>query len=289
MIKEKAQRLLTILIVLGILVVPCIDARATVETDIYVIPYTTTGFEYQIDTETGEASIRNLTTGDNSLVIPSVINHNGVDYTVTTIKDHFAEHNTSIQSIVIPATITSIESEAFGRCHSLTSITFLGTTPPANMGSNVFNECPFTTVNVPAGCAQAYNNSASFSAVLPAAAAVSDGSSNASVNGPALVNIPDPEYITELKDTYDSLKNAIKDLKEGKLQGKQTFYMNKGNALPLGIMKLLSENPNLVIDFKYYYEGQYYHAIIPGDKVIIDESIPWYGPLYLNKYYGVKD
>jgi hypothetical protein len=67
--------------------------------------------------------------------------------------------------------------------------------------------------------------------------------------------------------------------------GKQTIHWNYGTSLPYNVMKVLSEHPELTIDFTYKYKGVAYEAII--NSVEADPAIQWYGPLYLNGLYGV--
>ncbi|MCR5097927.1 MAG: LysM peptidoglycan-binding domain-containing protein [Lachnospiraceae bacterium] len=70
--------------------------------------------------------------------------------------------------------------------------------------------------------------------------------------------------------------------------GEQTVLWDKGTALPYDIMKTLQDNPKITLVFNYTYQGKNYKATIPGRNVKTDPKIPWYGPLYLNGYFGAN-
>ncbi len=69
----------------------------------------------------------------------------------------------------------------------------------------------------------------------------------------------------------------------------RTFHRLNGRKhdekMPLDIMQLLAEHPEVTVDFTYNFEGGTYEALL--NSVETDETIPWYGPLYLNDRYGV--
>lgn len=73
------------------------------------------------------------------------------------------------------------------------------------------------------------------------------------------------------------------------LGGEQTIYWNEGTALPYDIMKTISENPNITLVFTYTYENVNYEVVLNGKNVKAYTDVPWYGPLYLNMYYGAAD
>ena len=92
------------------------------------------------------------------------------------------------------------------------------------------------------------------------------------------VIVPDTEdYLDDLRAL---LRNAIN------LGGKQTVTWNKGTSLPYDVMKLLEDNPDVTLKFNYSYQGVDYRVVLSGMYVKADPKIPWYGPLYLYKYYG---
>ncbi len=62
-----------------------------------------------------------------------------------------------LTSIIIPASVTTIDDRAFGNCYGLTTVTSLATTPPT-MGINVFgDDADLTTINVPGGSIDEYS------------------------------------------------------------------------------------------------------------------------------------
>lgn len=86
-----------------------------------------------------------------------------------------------------------------------------------------------------------------------------------------------PDYLDELRT---ELTTAIRK------GGEQTVYWNKGTSLTYDIMKILEDNPKITLVFSYTYQGKNYKATIHGSNVKTDPKIPFYGPLYLNGYFG---
>ena len=92
---------------------------------------------------------------------------------------------------------------------------------------------------------------------------------------------------------FDTAKEEIKTLAES--AGSQsasenqtvTLTSKEGLALDIDIMNILKNAPGVTLDYTYTYLGNDYHVVIPGgDSVIVDESIPWYGPLWLAAHYS---
>ncbi len=79
-----------------------------------------------------------------------------------------------------------------------------------------------------------------------------------------------------LKPLYDALSGAVS---AGSAQT-ITFKCND-YALPIGVMRTLAAHPEITLVYDCTYEGTEYVFTIRGRDVIVDESIPWYGPLYL--------
>ena len=78
---------------------------------------------------------------------------------ITSIEDGLFGRCHRLTSITIPNSVTSIGYEAFLRCSSLTSVTCLATNPPA-LGEYAFCDIGSpSTLYVPNGCGQAYENS----------------------------------------------------------------------------------------------------------------------------------
>ncbi len=92
---------------------------------------------------------------------------------------------------------------------------------------------------------------------------------------------------TNLGDHYlDPLIDTLKYL--GSLGTPQTVEYSEGTSLPVYLMKLLKDNPNLTLVFTTTYEGVEYTFTIKGSEAIVDLSIPWYGPLWLKDHYPTK-
>ncbi len=89
------------------------------------------------------------------------------------------------------------------------------------------------------------------------------------------------DWLEILNETIDEAINEA--IKEGT---PQTLYLKGVTGLPITLMRKLKDNPQITLDMSYSYEGVDYHAVVPGKSVIVDDTIPWYGPLYLNKYYS---
>ena len=85
-------------------------------------------------------------------------------------------------------------------------------------------------------------------------------------------------------DFYDDLRILIKEAIA--LGGEQTIHYSKGNKLPYDIMKSLEDHPQITVVYKYSYMDKDYTATIDGRKVKTDILVPWYGPLYLDQYFG---
>ncbi len=99
--------------------------------------------------------VSQLTTGNFN--IPETVTYLGYTYTVVTIGENCFDGDQYIQSIVIPATVTSIESQAFHADIGLVSIIVLNPTPPT-CADNAFAEDNLSTVTllVPEGSVDAY-------------------------------------------------------------------------------------------------------------------------------------
>ena len=83
-----------------------------------------------------------------------------------------------------------------------------------------------------------------------------------------------------------SCYNEILEL--GESNEPQTLVYEEGTALPIEIMQALQECPNVTLIFKCRYNDTDYEFTIPGDKSIVIDDIPWYGPLWLNQHYSAE-
>ena len=66
----------------------------------------------------------------------------------------------------------------------------------------------------------------------------------------------------------------------------QTVYYESDYALPYEFLKKLQENPLVTLEYTIHYNDQTFVTVICGSKVIADDKIPWYGPLWLNLFFG---
>lgn len=76
--------------------------------------------DFDLNGEEKIPSDRGTYTGD--VVIPSTVNHDGKDYTVTAIGDYAFYGNREMTSIELPSTVTAIGKLALSFCYGLTTI-----------------------------------------------------------------------------------------------------------------------------------------------------------------------
>lgn len=92
-------------------------------------------------------------------------------------------------------------------------------------------------------------------------------------------------YEQRMDDLIKELNLASADA--GKTGTVKTVYLKDVTSLSLSAMKALKDAPNVILDMTYTYKGVGFHVVIPGGSLIYtDESIPWYGPVWLYTYYG---
>lgn len=101
------------------------------------------GTEALIDPQDFDTEIANLPSGGggmSSLIDQSVTSVSAADFgNATEIRDYMFYGCASLESVVIPSTITKIGSYAFGGCSSLTSITIPSSV--TSIGTNAFSGC----------------------------------------------------------------------------------------------------------------------------------------------------
>ena len=123
----------------------------------FVPELTLDGIKYHADAASLTASVEGVEEGFSQVDVEIPAK---VDYcysTVTNINTHAFSNNTVISSILLPSTVTRIARLAFVRCSNLTSITFLGQTPP-EVDAEAFSDFHYEqiTLNVPEGAEEAY-------------------------------------------------------------------------------------------------------------------------------------
>lgn len=103
-----------------------------------------------------------------------------------------------------------------------------------------------------------------------------------------LTKTPEAIFTESLDETQNKISEIAKSLLSGEVKGEQTVFFEGGDSLPLDIMKSLKGANGVTLDFKCEYDNKKYHFVIKGgDLMKLDESIPWYGPLYLSSVYGI--
>ncbi len=99
-------------------------------------------------------------------------------------------------------------------------------------------------------------------------------------------NLGEPAQPAEIGDSYiDPVIIRIK-LASPDNQPEIIEYDQGGEgALPIRLMAALKEHPNVTFIYHCTYEGIAYTFTIKGSAAIVDEKIPWYGPLWLRIFY----
>lgn len=81
------------------------------------------------------------------LTIPSVVSHNGVDYTVKKLDESAFAMNVTLSSIVLPESLEEIDDFAFYGCTSLVFVMIPDGV--VKIGSRAFQNCKFPVVKLP--------------------------------------------------------------------------------------------------------------------------------------------
>ena len=99
-----------------------------------------------------------------NLIIPSLVEYNGIGYTVTKIANYAFETCSGLTSVSIPSSIIHIGLDAFENCRNLTEITSYNMIPPGGAGASTFWYVDKTIpVYIPMGCTNAYRNASGWS------------------------------------------------------------------------------------------------------------------------------
>ena len=173
----------------------------------------------------------NLYTGD--ITIPSSINVNEVEYSVTIIGDEAFYGCSGLTSITIPNSVTSIRDYAFWCCSSLTSITIPNTV--TSIGERAFQECSsLTSVTIPNSVTSIgewafYNCSGLTSVTIPNSVTSIGG--GAFLNCSGLTSVTIPNSVTSIGNsafsgcsglTSITITNSVTSIAE------ETFYYCSG-------------------------------------------------------------
>ena len=79
---------------------------------------------------------------EGALVLPAVVEHDGLRYAVTALDDSALVGCRELRSVTLPPTLTTIGRDAFCGCSGLDSLIALPTTPPKIVGEWCFWEVP---------------------------------------------------------------------------------------------------------------------------------------------------
>ncbi len=97
------------------------------------------GLYYEVTSSTNhEVSVKSADVKE-QIIIPSKVEYNGEQYTVTRIGDYAFSSSSSLSSVILPEGLKSIGIYAFGGCVSLSSISL-----PKNLmdiGKDAFDGC----------------------------------------------------------------------------------------------------------------------------------------------------
>ena len=107
-------------------------------------PFTVGKLEYKI-TDIGTRSVMVLgyhssSEKETNLFIPMFVNHNGITYKTTSIRDYAFYGNKKLQHLNLQADLTSIGESSFSNCDSLQSVSISNTI--RNIGDWAFAYCP---------------------------------------------------------------------------------------------------------------------------------------------------
>ncbi len=118
--------------------------------------FTEGGFIYRVTAANpNEVSLVNGNSADGTVEIPESVTINNVTFSVTTIGND-AFRNDTLTSVVIPASITSIETNAFRNTRSLVTFTSNAANAPS-LGSSVFREgAANRSLTIPDGSESSY-------------------------------------------------------------------------------------------------------------------------------------
>lgn len=112
----------------------------------YTVIYTEDGSR-QVSVSAEDVSEALNTKGE--LIIPSVVDYEGVSYAVTEIEDNAFANSVEIKTVIIPESITVIGKNVFDGCENLEQIIFLNKKAPAMDKDSFQNVSPDVVIKVP--------------------------------------------------------------------------------------------------------------------------------------------
>ena len=165
------------------------------------------GIYYSLDTETSTASVtKGKVKYSGEIIIPSSVEWNGTEYSVTSIGYRAFFDCTSLTSIEIPSSVTSIGEGAFSYCSSLTSIEIPSSV--TSIGSKAFGDCSsLTSIDIPSSVTSigdyAFDGCASLTSIVIPSSVTSIGYVAFSSSSSLTSITVDPDNAT-----YDSRDNC---------------------------------------------------------------------------------
>ena len=134
-IPSQARRLFTVIIMM-VASVLCTEAQTLIN-----------GLYYNLDSETNTASVAKNPSASGNIVIPSIVENNGISYSVTSINEQAFSLCSNLTSITIPTSLKNIGYKAFYGCKNLTQIEIPNSV--TNIESYAFYNSGLTSVEIP--------------------------------------------------------------------------------------------------------------------------------------------
>ena len=91
------------------------------------------------------------------------------------------------------------------------------------------------------------------------------------------------EYVNQMSSIGNNTENRAVNSRELKI------FEYKGTSIPNNVIEALRNGLNIALKYESMFMGKKYEFIITSeDAKFFNESITWYGPLYLNMYFILK-